>query len=266
MRTRQELADAAGRGRPAAGRPRTSQADRPQTGATPAMKRKVLVVDDDLAIVEVLEMRLAGHGLRGHGHLGRRAGPRLGGQHALRPGARRPAHGAHRRHRADGGGARSPAAPARADHDGARHHRDGGRRRAARRLRLPDQAVPARRAARQDRPGAGQPPLGARPGAPARRGPDAGVIGQSWPACSTRWPRARWRRPRPSAASCSSRSTGVWCRWPARARRRPSWPALEAAASAGDGQGRAGDLSGQRRLAPSWPPRWSCSGDRPARW
>ena len=38
---------AAGRGRPAAGRPRAPQADRPQTGATPAMKRKVLVVDDD---------------------------------------------------------------------------------------------------------------------------------------------------------------------------------------------------------------------------
>ena len=33
----------------------------------------------------------------------------------------------------------------------------------------------------------------------------------------------------------------------------------------GHGQGRAGDLSGQRRPAPSSPPRWSCSGDRPAR-
>ena len=46
----------------------------------------------------------------------------------------------------------------------------------------------------------------------------------------------------------------------------PSWPALEAAAARRHGQGRADDVSRQRRRARSWPPRWSCSGDRPAPW
>src|SRR6267142_1068934 len=117
-----------------------------------------------------------GHGFRRHGHARRAGGAGRGRGRALRPGAARPPHGADGRRPPDGEPARAPAAAARAHHDRARHDRDGGGRRAARRLRLPHQAVRPRRAAGQDRPRAGHAALGPRPRAAPGRGPDARVV------------------------------------------------------------------------------------------
>ena len=99
-------------------------------------------------------------------------------------------------------------------------------RRAARRLRLPHQAVPARRAAGQDRPRAGQPPVGARPRAAARRGPDAGVVGHHGPRARRGGPgrggddrgRALRRLPAGARAAGADGERGL-----AAARRGPRW-------------------------------------------
>src|SRR5205823_5648514 len=117
-----------------------------------------------------------GHGLRRDCHARRADGAGRDGGCALRPGAARPPHGADGRHPPDGEPARAPAAAARAHHDRARHDRDGGGCRAARRLRLPHQAVRPRRAAGQDRPRAVHAALGPRPRAAPGRGPDARVV------------------------------------------------------------------------------------------
>ena len=145
----------------------------------------------------------------------------------------RPAHGARQRPQADGGRRTSASHACRVLIMTAHaHHRQRGRSRAAGRLRLSDEALRTRGAARQGRPRAVRAPVDAGPDVVEVRGRTRWDPPAPWGGSSTPSRRPRSRRPEAERAVVFSLEEAASCPWPAPAPRPSSIDDLASTAEA----------------------------------